>query len=233
MAKPTPIDKVAHKDLKVKPNTLELLKDQHLAPVVAHEFPSVASQFPIIFVKDQETGQFRVVAMLGLEPGENLFFKDGKWDATYLPANYRAYPFSLAAMDQEGKNIAVCIDVESDLVSKDEGQALFDEDGEQSAFLKGASDFVTTLVQQNEVTRHFVNYLVEKELLAPQSLTVSSADGKKHDLNGIYRIDEKKFNELSDEDFLELRKRGYLVPIYAHFSSTMQINSLGKRKQAS
>ena len=123
MAKPTPIDKVAHKNVKLKPFNFDILKEQHIVPLVAHELPTAAGQFPIVFVKDQESGQFRIVAMLGLKPGENLFMQEGKWDATYLPANFRAYPFSLAALDEEGKNIAVCIDADSELVNEEEGQA--------------------------------------------------------------------------------------------------------------
>lgn len=38
--------------------------------------------------------------------------------------------------------------------------------------------------------------------------------GEKKDINGIYFVDEKKFNLLSDEEFLEFCKCGYLVFIY-------------------
>lgn len=38
-------------------------------------------------------------------------------------------------------------------------------------------------------------------------------------LTGFTIIDEKKFNELPDDVFLEWRKRGYLGLVYSHFIS--------------
>ncbi len=39
-------------------------------------------------------------------------------------------------------------------------------------------------------------------------------------------MNEKKFNEMSDESFIELRKRGILPLIYAHLMSLSQITRL-------
>ena len=51
-------------------------------------------------------------------------------------------------------------------------------------------------------------------------------------LNGLFIVDEKKLSALSDEDFLSLRKRGFLGPIYAHLGSMHQVNNLIQKQAA-
>ena len=45
-------------------------------------------------------------------------------------------------------------------------------------------------------------------------------------MGSFYAFDEAKFNELSDEDFLEMRKRGYLPVAYAILTSMQQMDGL-------
>ena len=70
---------------------------------------------------------------------------------------------------------------------------------------------------------------MEKALLVEQTLNLE-INGQKRQLSGIHLIDEKKLNALSDEDFLAMKKRGYLSPIYAHLLSMQQFNQLAKLK---
>ena len=68
-----PLHNEKHANTKIQNGiNVEFMKTQHLVPVVAHEFARVANEFPMSFVKNNETGTFQAVAMFGLEPGENL-----------------------------------------------------------------------------------------------------------------------------------------------------------------
>ena len=231
-AKIAPLNNIAHKDIKVK-NTLSFdhAKSQHLSLVVVHEFAKVAIDCPVVFVKDPESGQFRSVAMLGLEPNENLFYSRSKWKGTYIPANLRAYPFALAG-DENSDQLALCIDENSKLINKKDGEALFNEDGSETEFLNSRKNFLSQLVEKNHITKQFIKFLTDNELLAPQSLSLKLEDGSGHDLNGIYVINEKKLNELSDDVYLDIRKRGYMAPIYSQLSSMNQLQILGQLKVA-
>lgn len=231
-AKIAPLNNIAHKDIKVK-NTLSFdhAKSQHLSLVVVHEFAKVAIDCPVVFVKDPESGQFRSVAMLGLEPNENLFYSRSKWKGTYIPANLRAYPFALAG-DENSDQLALCIDENSKLINKKDGEALFNEDGSETEFLNSRKNFLSQLVEQNQTTKQFIKFLTDNELLAPQSLSLKLEDGSGHDLNGLYVINEKKLNELSDDVYLDIRKRGYMAPIYSQLSSMNQLQNLGQLKVA-
>ena len=224
-----PIDKKLHKNIKIKTNDLSTTADQHIVPLVIHEFPIASSQFPIIFIKDK-TGEIRQsAALLGLRPNQNLFWKNKQWDATYIPAALRAQPFSLMSLDNTATTIAVCLDNDSPLINEDEGNPLFEDNNEQTTFLKKSSQFVTTLVQQNNVTKSFITDIEKLDLFVQQELSIKDVNDQSHKMTGIYRIDESRFNALSNDEFLELRKKGYLTPIYAHLSSLLQLHSLGKR----
>jgi hypothetical protein len=225
-----PLHNVEHKDFKIKNGfNTDLVKDQHLVPVVAHEFARVANEYPIVFVKNNETGEFQPVAMLGLEPGENLIVKDGKWQGAYLPHALTRSPLVLSKNPENEEQLFVGINESSDLVNKEEGNALFDEKGEETDYLKRRKEGLVSFVEFSQITAAFTQFLADKELLMPQTLTLE-IKGEKRDINGIYLIDEKKMNELSDEDFLDIRKRGFLPPIYSFLTSMPQVNRLARLK---
>jgi hypothetical protein len=66
------------------------------------------------------------------------------------------------------------------------------------------------------------------DLIIEQVLTLN-INGEERRINGIYLIDEKKFNDLSDDVFLELRKNGYLTAIYAQLVSVNHTQKLVKK----
>ena len=71
------INNTSHSKIKIKDNPSFLQsKDKHFSPLVVQEFAAASQQFPIVFIKDLETGQFNTVALLGLKPGENLFYNE-------------------------------------------------------------------------------------------------------------------------------------------------------------
>ncbi|KZN46086.1 SapC family protein [Pseudoalteromonas luteoviolacea] len=222
-----PLHNEKHANIKVKNGiNVEFLKSQHLIPVVAHEFARVATEFPMAFVKNTETGQFQAVALFGLEPGENLYVKDGKWQAGFAPLAAARYPFGLVKHPEEDQ-FGIVIDEASPLVGE-EGNALF-ADGKETEYLQARKEALVNYVEFARVTEVFTQFLADKELLVQQTLTVDIA-GEKKDINGIYLVDERKLNELSDEEYLELRKRGYLAPIFAFLTSTHQVARLARLK---
>jgi len=229
MSNITPLHNEVHKDIKVStPNDFSRFKAQHLIPVVVQEFSAMASEFPIVFVKNGETGQFLPVAMMGLTEGVNLYCQQKGFDSAVLPMNFQTAPFSLIKQNHESDEVTICIDTESNLIS-DDGNALFDDKGEQSDFLKQRSQFLIDMVSFSQQTMAITQLFNQKELLITQQLTVKLAD-KPLTINGLYMIDEKKLNELPDEEFNELRTKGLLPLIYAHLTSIHQINRLAHKQ---
>lgn len=228
-----PLNNRIHRHLKVKKATNFLhLAEEQLIPVVVHEFVQVASGFPIVFVKDTKTGQFIAVAMMGLEPKENLYCSDESWDGTFGPSVLHNHPLSLALIEGEDERPIICINEASELVSALDGESLFDENGEQSEYLKDRAEVLILHVEKNAVTREFVGSLVKQNLLISQDLTVRLDSGEKYEISGIYSVDDKKLSELDKDHFLTLRNAGFLPAIYAQIFSFQQFRRLARRKMA-
>ena len=122
-----------HLALKLNPiNNYSFAKNNHLVSVVLHELPKMSANYPVVFVKNQDTGKFMPMALLGLEPNNNLFVSEsGVWlPGTYIPAAFRRYPFALTRTDAE--TMALCIDMQSDCFSESEGISLFNAQGQAS-----------------------------------------------------------------------------------------------------
>lgn len=202
----------------------------HLAYVTVHEFVRSAATYPVIFLEDKERDEFRPVALLGLDAGENLFVDEkGKWDANYIPAIIRRYPFALTKASDEDRYI-VCIDEASDLLSDTEGAALFDEDGKPTQVIENVKRYLTELQQMDQVTQEFTRFLTQNNLLTPLSMRVNASDQMRN-ITGGYVINEERLNNFSDQKFLEIREKHYLPAIYAHLVSLPQIERLVQLKQ--
>ncbi|GMG86531.1 SapC family protein [Biformimicrobium ophioploci] len=226
-----PLNKEKHGKLRVvqKPY-LGHIDKQHLLPVVVAEFSRVATEMPIVFVKHSETGEFRVVAVTGLKTGENLFISDDGWTGGYVPRCAGNYPFVLIPRQAEGEEeqFMVAINEGSEIFSENEGEALFSEDGEETEYLKARKEYLLAHLENERMTQAFTKFVVDKGLLEERNLSFE-VKGEKIGINGIYVIDEKKLNELDDETFGDMRKRGLLGPIYTHLVSLNQLPMLGRK----
>ena len=221
-----PVNKTNHAGKKIRQvQGFSFASQFHIASVMAHEFARAASIYPVVFLEDKEQDGFRPVVLLGLDAGENLFVgADGKWQASYVPAIIRRYPFALASTGEDGK-FTVCIDEGSDLVNDSEGVSLFNEQGEPAEALENVKRYLGELQQMDVFTREFCRQLAGLNLFTPLNMRVRQADQVKN-INGAYVINEERLNSLSTERFVELREKRYLPAIYAHLVSLAQIERL-------
>lgn len=223
-----PLRSDAHGKLKIRElGSFEHVKSAHMVPVTAHEFSRLGAEYPIVFVKNSETDQFQSVALLGLKVGENLFVDGDKWKGVFVPGSIRNHPFVLAPAGKGSDQLMVGLIENSPLVSEEEGNALFSDSGEETDYLKAKKETLVSFLESDQMTKAFVNVLVEKELLTSQTVTVNAGE-EKINLSGLYIVDEKKLGELSEEDFADFRKRGFLPPLYAQLGSLHQFSKLAK-----
>jgi hypothetical protein len=197
----------------------------HIASVMMHEFARAAAIYPIVFIEDKQQDEFRPVVLLGLDANENLFVgKEGKWQASYVPAIIRRYPFALAKTDQEGQ-FTVCIDEGSDLVSEEDGNALFDENNAPTQVVENVKRYLGELQQMEALTQAFCKFLSEHNMFTPLNMRVRDNDQVKN-ITGCYVINEERLNNLSDELFKDMREKRYLPAVYAQLISLAQIDRL-------
>lgn len=230
-----PVTNTKHADFKVKQDvTFSHVKNQHMVPLVIHEFSRAAQDYPIVFVKDRETGQFRSVALLGLKPGENNYYDKNRWQAEYIPDSLRGYPFVLAADNKVEDQQILYFDQDSERVNQQEGQPLFDDKSEATEFTTNMGNFLSDLIFKQQQTDTFIKALLDDTLIVPQTLEVTLEGQEKFKIEGLYLLDEKALNELPDKKFLELKKKGFLPLIYATLFSMSRVGALvGKANKLS
>ena len=227
-----PVNKEQHKNLKVKEiKSFNFAKDFHIASIMVHEFVRAASVYPVVFLEDKDGDKFKPVVLMGLDAGENLFVdsEKGEWQASYVPAIIRRYPFALAKTSEEGTTYTVCIDEDSEFVGEEDGQAIFDDAGEPTQVIENVKRYLGELQQMEVFTETFCHFMSENNLFTPLNMRVRQQDEIKN-IAGCYVVNEERLNNLSDEKFLEMKNNRYLAPIYAHLTSLSQIERLAMLK---
>lgn len=202
---------------------------QHaVVPMVAHEFPHALMHMPIAFIKQQDA--FVPVAVLGLEPGQNLFVTpDGRWTGGYTPAAFRSYPFQLAE-SSDGQSVLV-IDEDSGRVCDTEGEPFFDAEGKPTKAVKDVLDFLVYVQSDSVVTQRICTALAEQHLIQPWNITVQDEGGERQ-VEGLYQVDEAAMIALSSKAFEVLRQVGAVQTAYCQLLSMQHLNTLEQRAHA-
>jgi hypothetical protein len=238
MSKMVALNQQAHSNIHVLADKVEeQAADLHMVPVVTSEWLKLVAQFPILFTKHVQTGHFICVALMGFEPGENLFWQQAKFHSVYLPLNIARLPFFVGQDEHSGDNYVLCIDEQSEVISGHHGQSLFTADGQASDYLRNTQAKMAQLVQGEKDTKALLDMLLTHKLLVPLALDITFENGQSKILKGLYGIDEEKLNGLPADVLLALQASGYLQLIYTQIASLAQIYVLidkqNKRQQQS
>ncbi len=215
--RPALLDSNKHGALSLRENGgYKFAANANVMMVNAIEFIPAARNYPIVFAGQESPVP---VVILGMRDGENLFVSDeGDWHrGSYVPAYARRYPFIFAESSDRSK-LGLCIDEASDLVVESDVRPLF-KDGKRTPLLERALEFCTAFQREIENTRRFMEAIVANDLLMDNRANVKMANGEALSVTGFRVIDEKKFNALPDETFLDWRKRGWIGLIYCHLIS--------------
>ena len=170
---------------------------------------------PVVFVKDPNSENFHSVAMLGTEKGSNLFVHEGKWQVHCLPMNIQRYPFDVRP---DGEKLGVFFDEKSALIT-DDGEPVFPPEGEPSPFLENRQQLLSELANSEMATQRFIKKLVELDL-------VNYTNGEKRNITGMFSVSEKRLQDLTEEQVVDLHKSGFLGAAYAVLMSLGQLNRL-------
>jgi len=221
MSEPIALAFEKHGNLRLNDrNDFTQFKSQYLVPVVLHEFSTLATDFPLVFVRNSSTGDFVPTALMGLREGVNLFCQQPEWPATFIPSTFMLPPFSAHRMQPETDEAVIVIDEESDLLSTSAGEPLFDADGKFTPYLQKRIDQVIEVTKHSLQSLNLCKYIAKMNLLKTGTLSLQySASTPKYELEGVYTIDEEAVQKLNDEEYLELRRRGLIPMIYSHLTS--------------
>jgi hypothetical protein len=218
-------DKI-HGGLRVRPaSSFAYAARTNSVPLLTSEFFEAAREYPIVFARG-EAGPV-AAALLGLREAENLFVdRDGKWDARYVPAFVRRYPF-VPGKGPQGE-LLVCIDEASSCFDAGEGEALFHE-GKPTPQLEHAMKFLAEFHQAAAITETLGRRLQDLGVLRQADSVAQLTDGTQFRLNGLNVVDESKLRALDRGVVQELFASGGLAVIYAHLMSLGNLGGLVDR----
>ena len=222
-----------HSALKINPDLAEAsAARQHLIPIVASEFRKAATQYPIVFAKNPETGRFAPYVLNGLEPEENLFWSGTKMDVAYVPLNIRRRPFFVGTADPSSgaQHNVLCIDTDSPCLTASGEKSIVEADGSDSQYLREILSIVGELLDGQKQTGSLINTALSLDLLGPITLDIVLADGKPLHVDGLYSIDENRFRSLGKDKVEMLWNEGLMDLFYSVIISTGQIFNLIRLK---
>jgi hypothetical protein len=222
-----------HAGLRIRADLVEAsAAGQHLIPIVVSELRKAATQYPIVFAKNSETGRFAPYVLNGLGVEENLFWSGTELDVAYVPLNVRRQPFFVGMDDApNGPDTNVlCIDLDSPCLDGSGAKTIVNPDGSDSAYLGEILAILGELVAGKKTTEQFIASLLSLDLLAPIVLDIVLDDGTPLQVQGLYGLDEEKFRQLDAGAISNLWKTGYLDLIYAVLIASGQIFKLIRLK---
>jgi SapC len=197
-------------------------------PLMAVEFPAASAEYTIIFAGSDAALMPAVI--LGVRNNENLFLaKDGSWQAKYIPAFVRRYPFVFSSSD-DGKTFTLCVDEAFPGFNREgKGQALFGEDGKPTAYVNNVLKFLQEYQTQFLRTQAFCKKVKDLGLLEPMQAQVSMDTGERLQLGGFWAVNRAKVKALSGDKLAELARTDELELLYLHINSMRNFNGLRER----
>ncbi len=223
------LNKEKHRHLRIKTGYGAALGDAAMyAMTYPLEFRDIQSCYPILFTKDPNTGGFFAAAVMGLAADENLFLGESGWDASYIPAVMQRQPFMIATSSEgDAKAPVVSLDLDHPRVSDNDGEALFDNEGNPTEFLQQKITLLDKLHRGLQHGKGFIDSLLEHELLEQITFDIAFDDGSKKSLKGFYSIAEERLYQLPGDVLESLNRAGYLQPVFMAVASLSRMYACG------
>ena len=230
---PTLLDNVTHRHLRVRPERSAALGDaRQSALALPAEFRQLQAHFPIVFQLVEGEAGFQPVALFGLEEGQNLFLKDGGWDAPVVPMALQRDPFMIGRAPDD--SLQLHIDMDSPrIVGPEEGEvgtAIFMPHGGFSDYLDHVVQLMEHLHAQAQHLPVFIEALTRHQLLEPFVIDIETPSGEQGRLSGLFTIHEERLTALPGAALEALAREGHLLPIYMQIASLQQLQGLVERQ---
>lgn len=229
------LDNVKHKDLKVDPGyTADYGDSVNQVLVFPSEFVELQKEYPILLRKDQSSGEFQAVVILGLQRDENLFLDENGWNAHYVPAIQARGPFSIGLRKEgEGDEARVepliQVDMESPRIRPD-GTSVFLQHGGSSDYLKRVSKVLKVIQEGWGVAKTLYPTLDKMELIEPVNININLSETERYSIENYYTVSEEKLMALDGDQLKKLNELGYLQAAYYILASQTNVSRLVARK---
>ncbi|WDS34910.1 SapC family protein [Pseudoxanthomonas sp.] len=217
------LNNIDHRDLRVSTRRGAGLGDEVMSVVTfPGEFRALQAYYPIVFQKDGQ-GVFHPLALLGLQPGQNVFLRGDGWDAHYLPLAIERQPFAIGH-DAQGEPL-LHVDLDHPRIDP-AGEPLFLEHGGHTPLLQHIASVLRTLHEGLAGNAAFIDALLAHALLESFVLDIKLSGGQSGRLTGCYTIHEERLRALDAVALHALSQAGYLEPIFMAVASMAHLRDL-------
>lgn len=224
-----PLTQQEHGGLSLKPtNNCNFARETNAVPLVGSEFLPASEEYPIVFTRTNEGIIPSVI--LGVRDRENAFVTpEGGWDARYVPAFIRRYPFVFGT-DEKAETFTLMIDEAFPGLNKDgEGEKLFDAEGKLSPFVSQTVEFLKEFQMLFVRTREFCAKLDKLGLLDPVEVKTPLPNDPERKVNGFLVVNRDKLKALKGNTLEEMMKTDELELVFMHMLSLRNIGKVVER----
>lgn len=170
-----------------------------LIPVVISEFNSLMFHYPLVFVKDQDTGEFNCSVLLGISDDANLLDQCDLTNDEILPLNIRRLPLVAVAPGAGEVQPLIGINKASAGVNPHSGVGdyIFQDKSEK---FDSAVAALVELYHGYGQTEHYVKQVLALDLVSKLHAEIRYVDKPSLILEGLYGIDPNKIMLISESD---------------------------------
>lgn len=188
--------------------------------LLASELIPAARHYPVVFVRDGESGRTAVVAVTGLDERNAFVDGAGEWRAEhYVPAYVRRWPFASVPVKRDGADEPerlVCVDEAALALSED---PYFDAEGAATPRWERHEKLIKAFDTGLAQTVALCARVDELELLETFEAHAHLPGRDPVRLQGLLRVSEARLNELPAKDIRRMMREGQLSRLYAHLMS--------------
>ncbi len=197
-------------------------------PLMAVEILRAATEYAVVFTLAGDEVMPAVV--LGVKGDQNLYLgPDGHWNARYIPAFVRRYPFVFST-SADAKTLTLCIDeAYPGLNTQGRGERLFTDDGSPTPYVDRVLSFLKEYQAQFMRTQALGRKLKELALLEPMQAKVTTPSGDALSLTGFLAVSRAKLRALGPEALQALVRTDELELLYLHLYSLRNFNEVKDR----
>lgn len=227
-----PVSSAKHGDWSVEVGTdYTFSKNVNAVPLMAVEIPNAAAEYAVVFSGSGEAIMPAVI--LGMLGNENLYLTmQGGWQAKYLPAFVRRYPFVFSS-STDGDTFTLCIDESfPGFNQQGRGEHLFDGRDKPTPYVENVLRFLEQYQLEFRRTQAFCAKLRELDLLETMQAQANLATGERVALTGFMAVNRDRLKALPPAALAELAKTDALELLYLHLQSMRNFSGMMGRLDA-
>ncbi|EFI33166.1 SapC family protein [Desulfonatronospira thiodismutans ASO3-1] len=164
---------------------------ENFCPVFLQELPQVVREYFICFPNNQTDLPH---ALLGFQQNTNQYVsEDGSWQAEYIPAYIRRYPFILAKKEDSAQDeFTLAADINAPHFEQATGEPLFTLNNQPTELMQNKIQLLKGIEQQRIITQQAVQEIEKAGLFKMEQLTIKLKDQPVASIGGLRMIDEEK-----------------------------------------